>query len=719
MTDRAPAELTARRVLIVGVAASIAVSVVVALAVADPTGRIVVPPWHAGLTFSAFVVLMLTGAVARWARASVLRVGSAVGVALFLAALLLFAPASGLVGATPPVGVLPWSLTAIGGVVMAAVVAGGHRVGWAVVGVWLVLVVVYRIGLGGYNLTGLANDSQALVTASAVCLLGARLLEVGRDVDAAAAQAQIAGAAESSARGQLAARARAAAFVHDEVLAALRGAADGAPGSAEALRRQADRATRIVDADRATGTGEADLEAIAREYAAEVQVDRGAAAVTADAAAVDVLARAMRQALDNSRKHAGLSRLSVRIVSDETHMRVEVADDGVGFDPARPTPGRLGTRTSIVGAMAALPGGRAEVRSASGVGTTVTLTWHPVDATSEEELPTHPTAPLFGGLGAIGALFLATQSVVAAVAVAVTTASAAWVPVVALAGLLAAAAILRLRPRTDLSVRRAAAGSAVVVGAALVALAGTTQALTYGTAWFVPAAGLVLAVIALRGRPAIAGGAFVVLVAVFVTVAVLRDAAPVQFVSVAVRTVIIVGFALLFAVTVARMQRAIRIYALRALRATRRRSWDDAARRELETHAHEIDLLAGDTLVRLAAGEALDAEERAHAGAIEGRLRDRYRAGRLVRDPLTNAAMAARIRCVDVVLLDDAGTTAIDDGDVAAVVERMRDMLDGAQATFVGRMLPGGRAHAAQVVVDGRAIAIDLDQGAGMSFPGE
>lgn len=717
MTDRAPAELTARRVLIVGVSVSIAVSVVVALVVADPTGRIVVPPWHAALTFSAFVVLMVTGALARWVSARVLRVGSAVGVALFLAALLLFAPASGLLGATSPGGVLPWSLTAIGGVVMAAVVAGGRRVGWAVVGVWLVLIVAYRIGLGGYNLTGLANDSQALVTASAVCLLGARLLAVGRDVDVAAAQAQSAGAAESSARGQLAARARAAAFVHDEVLAALRGAADGAPGSAEALQRQADRATRMVDADRGSGTGEVDLEAIAREYAAEVRIDRGAGALTADAAAVDALGRAMRQALENARMHAGPARLAVRLVSDETHVRVEVADDGVGFDPARPTPGRLGIRTSIVGAMAAVPGGHAEVRSAPGAGTTVTLTWHPVDAAPDAELSTHPAAPLFGGLGAIGALFLVTQSVVAGIAV--TTASATWVPVVAFAGLLAAAAILRLRPRTDLSVRRAAAGSAVVVGAALVALAGTTQALTYGTAWFVPAAGLVLAVIALRGRPAIAGGAFVVLLTVFVTVAVLRDAAPVQFVSVAVRTVIIVGFALLFAVTVARMQRAIRIYALRALRATRCRSWDDAARRELGTHAREIDLLAGDLLTRLAAGEALGDEERAHAGAIEGRLRDRYRAGRLVRDPLTDAAMAARIRGVDVVLLDDAGSAAIDDGDVAAVVERMRVMLDGAQATFVGRMLPAGRAHVAQVVVDGRAIAVDLDQGAGMSFPGE
>lgn len=53
---------------------------------------------------------------------------------------------------------------------------------------------------------------------------------------------------------------------------------------------------------------------------------------------------------------------------------VEVTDDGPGFDPAGVPPHRYGLRESIRGRMAAV-GGRAEVRSAPGAGTTIRLEW--------------------------------------------------------------------------------------------------------------------------------------------------------------------------------------------------------------------------------------------------------------------------------------------------------------------------------------------------------
>jgi signal transduction histidine kinase len=88
------------------------------------------------------------------------------------------------------------------------------------------------------------------------------------------------------------------------------------------------------------------------------------------------------QAAVNSVNHAGPDvRRTLRITDDGDALHVEVADDGVGFDPARVPRERLGVRVSIIERLANA-GGRAQIRSAPGAGTTVALRWpadEPVD----------------------------------------------------------------------------------------------------------------------------------------------------------------------------------------------------------------------------------------------------------------------------------------------------------------------------------------------------
>jgi signal transduction histidine kinase len=96
------------------------------------------------------------------------------------------------------------------------------------------------------------------------------------------------------------------------------------------------------------------------------------------------LVHAVREALANACSHAGTGEawLELAIAAPSPApaggLRVTVRDAGVGFDPDQVDPSRLGLRRSIIERMADC-GGQAEVRSAPGAGTVVSLVWSAAD----------------------------------------------------------------------------------------------------------------------------------------------------------------------------------------------------------------------------------------------------------------------------------------------------------------------------------------------------
>jgi signal transduction histidine kinase len=82
---------------------------------------------------------------------------------------------------------------------------------------------------------------------------------------------------------------------------------------------------------------------------------------------------AANEALTNVRKHAGISRTQVSVSRTGGGVQVAIHDEGVGFDPTQRA--GFGTDESIVRRMAEV-GGWAEIESATGKGTRVTL-WGP------------------------------------------------------------------------------------------------------------------------------------------------------------------------------------------------------------------------------------------------------------------------------------------------------------------------------------------------------
>jgi len=89
------------------------------------------------------------------------------------------------------------------------------------------------------------------------------------------------------------------------------------------------------------------------------------------------LYRIGQEALVNARKHAGAARIDVVLEDREGGIRLEIRDDGRGFEPgaARPREGHLGLPSMIE--RAEMAGGWCRVSSKPGAGTTVEV-WVPV-----------------------------------------------------------------------------------------------------------------------------------------------------------------------------------------------------------------------------------------------------------------------------------------------------------------------------------------------------
>jgi signal transduction histidine kinase len=177
-------------------------------------------------------------------------------------------------------------------------------------------------------------------------------------------------------------RSEIAAHLHDSVLQtlALIQRAD-APGRAKTLARRQERELRawLFDERPPEGEGGAlDLSgALDRmvtdvEDRHDVEVDLVLVGSCPMEPRLDALVAALREAAHNAARHAGVTEVSVYVEVQPERVEAYVRDRGNGFVLDAVEPGRLGVRESIVGRMAR-HGGKAEVHTAPGEGTEVTL----------------------------------------------------------------------------------------------------------------------------------------------------------------------------------------------------------------------------------------------------------------------------------------------------------------------------------------------------------
>ena len=83
--------------------------------------------------------------------------------------------------------------------------------------------------------------------------------------------------------------------------------------------------------------------------------------------------RIAQEAIQNALRHAAARRVVVRLAEDGDHLELEVADDGIGFDPSAPDLRARRLGLTSMEERARRIDAELEIRSAPGRGTTVGL----------------------------------------------------------------------------------------------------------------------------------------------------------------------------------------------------------------------------------------------------------------------------------------------------------------------------------------------------------
>ena len=347
------------------------------------------PGWHDALvavTFGSLALMVIACFIGRGVKVFATLFGL-----VYLVALVLWPIATQ--GSNPNPVAEPWIWYLVNVATIAGVLAFplGLQIAWTVL---LPLVFgAVRLIQGGFErafwIPVLLDVSFALILGGVIFALAWLFRSIAANVDETRMRAVESYAAAAAADAAEEERIAVAALMHDSVLAALiaaeRAHTDRESALAATMAREA--LTRLANAeqDPEEGTDEptdaatiADrIERAALELGVEMKVER---TILGDLPSVPgrvarALCLAAMQAITNSVEHAdgrGLA-VSLRAVPDPVRMRIDVRDNGQGFELDAVPDDRLGIRGSIVARVAAV-GGTATIASGER-GTTVRLEW--------------------------------------------------------------------------------------------------------------------------------------------------------------------------------------------------------------------------------------------------------------------------------------------------------------------------------------------------------
>ena len=553
-------------------------------------------------------------------------------------------------------------------------------------------------------------------------------------------------------RAVVLARRSANAFVHDDILSALIPAATGRVDGERAARAAVEAIAALSDAGAAAWTAppataremSAALERMAASFPVRIDVRTR---IDGEADLPPAVARALllaaRQAVANSVRHADPTGRGVRrailLECRDGALSIRIEDDGVGF-AATAHPGRLGIADSIERRVADAGAG-VEIRSAPGEGTSVVLRWKSAGRTGDEGSAGEIGKPTGRGAasgtgGAAGrphgaasdAVFLPVMETPSArtivlIVVAFHLGSVllhrsdyriAWV---------SPACFLLLTFCTWLLVRRwegAMPTSAAWAVAAAIGVADGAQFAVIvsrpmpGWDHWTAGAGTFLACgLVLRGRSRQAWAAMALMLA-GTTAWVLATGGSLLVVGAYngghVLTLAVWGLTAMWSERAYReigfQQR--RLQSLRAQRLA-----EEEAERVLAEARASVARRALPVLREIASG-VIDEGVRTRARLLEAELRDEIRAACFAGTAVAEAARRARSRGVDVVLLDDDGSSSsgpLEESERARLVGAVVEFLEGVECgRVVVRVPPRSRGLLVVATRDGE-IALSLRRG--------
>ena len=550
------------------------------------------------------------------------------------------------------------------------------------------------------------------------------------------------------------ARRRADNFIHDRILSVLKviptestETAQLRAGAREAL---ADLDTAAAEPDAPVNSSEL-LTALTRR----LRAIGGDDVVISDSITQDLempqetaqaLIDAAAEALRNSLTHAadpeqGPITRTATLRSDADGVTITVSDDGRGFDPEHAGTSRYGVSGSIIARMHDVAG-RARIDSSPGAGTTVTLSWSARTAAAESESSTGSSARMDPGAGRAQAA--APTTLVPAVASPLSLASSMeartpriivvcifvlyvivtllevragsyrrLAPVIAglLAIGLAALALLKRWPAHRMPARAAALVVAAAGGANVLVLFQIDFAGWPGyAAWCLGAGAAVCCGLIARERPrqAWAGLVLTIIVLGIWTLDTGRD--PI--------IILTLGAGQLFPLFIWHLTARLSVDITARTAASEAAGAEITAQRRAHRESEALMRQAMASvrqrveplLTAIAEGAPITAGMRTRARMLEAELRDERRAPFFTGTRVIESARAARTRGIDVILLDDRGTSGglTDDAQKVVIGQAARALDDARQGQVVIRLLPPRqRPRLLSIVTDSSILTLN------------
>ena len=503
------------------------------------------------------------------------------------------------------------------------------------------------------------------------------------------------------------ARRRADNFIHDRILSVLKviPTESTEPAQLRASAREAltDLDTAAAEPDEPSARSSELLAALTRRLRAiggdDVVISES---ITKNLNLPQEVARALvdaaAEALRNSLTHAagpdrGPIMRTAALRSDADGVTITVSDDGRGFDPERAPISRHGVSGSIIARMRDAQG-QARIDSSPGAGTTVTLSWNPRTTTA-----TTGASPL--SLASCLETPRA-RAIVVCVFVLYTLVTLLEMragsyrrlaPVIAglLAIGLAALALIKRWPAHRMPARAAALVVAITGGANVLVLFQIDSAGWPGyTSWCIGAGTTLCCGLIARERPrqAWAGLILIIVVIGVWTLSTGHNPANIFALGSGQFSTLLIWY-LTARISIDITARTAASETAGAEIAAQRRAHRESEalmRQAMVSVRRRVEPL----LTAIAEGAPITAGMRARARMLEAELRDERRAPFFTGTRVIESARAARIRGIDVILLDDRGTSGglTDDAQKTIINQAIRALDDARKGQVVIRLLP-------------------------------
>jgi len=524
------------------------------------------------------------------------------------------------------------------------------------------------------------------------------------------------------------ARRRADNFIHDHILSVLKTVPATSAGVAQ-LRAGAREALADLDTAAAEPSEPVRSSELLAALTRRLRAIGGDDVVISDSITQDLempqetaqaLIDAAAEALRNSLTHAadpeqGPVARTATLRSDADGVTITVSDDGRGFDPEHATISRYGISGSIIARMHDVAG-EARIDSSPGAGTTVTLSWSARATTT-----TTSASPL-----SLASCLETSEAQTIVVCIFILYILTTLIEVRAgsyrhlapvIAGLLAiglaALALLKRWPAHRMPARAAALVAATAGGANVLVLFQIDFAGWPGyTSWCIGAGTTLCCGLIARERPRQAWAGLVLILTVIGIWTLSTGRNPVNIFALGsgqFSTLLI--WHLTARISIGITARTAASEAAGAEITAQRRAHQESEtlmQQAMTTVRQRVEPL----LTTIAEGAPITAGMRTRARMLEAELRDERRAPFFTGTRVIESARAARARGIDVILLDDRGTSGglTDDTQKAIIDQAARALDDARQGQVVIRLLPPRqRPRLLSIVTDNNILTLDAD----------